>query len=127
MRTGRAPQRPGAGGSKVLPRRMMRERGCLEDEVVAGLLAWRHSGFSVHHAIRVDPYGPEGVERLCRHLVHPPIAVGRLHYDGARATYRGRRVHLQTGEPSVTLEPLEMLARLCQHIPPPGLHLTRLW
>ncbi|MGH9783853.1 MAG: transposase, partial [Terriglobia bacterium] len=32
-----------------------------------------------------------------------------------------------TGEESVTLDPLEMLARLCQHIPPPGLHLTRLY
>ncbi|MGH9749981.1 MAG: transposase, partial [Candidatus Polarisedimenticolia bacterium] len=58
-------------------------------------------------------------------LRHPPIAVGRLHYDGARATYRGRRVHPVTGEPSVTLDPLEMLARLCQHLPPPGRHLTR--
>jgi len=24
-------------------------------------------------------------------------------------------------------DPLEMLARLCQHIPPPGLHMTRLY
>ena len=32
-----------------------------------------------------------------------------------------------TGETSVTLDSLEMLARLCQHIPPPGLHLTRLY
>jgi hypothetical protein len=31
------------------------------------------------------------------------------------------------GAESVTLDPLEMLARLCQHIPPPGLHLTRLY
>ena len=27
---------------------------------------------------------------------------------------------------SVTLDPLEMLARLCQHLPPPGLHPTRM-
>ncbi len=32
---------------------MMRESGCLEDEVAAGLLAWRHSGFSVHQAAGV--------------------------------------------------------------------------
>jgi len=58
--------------------------------------------------------------------VHPPIALGRLQYDGTWATYSGRRVHPLTGEDSVTLDPLEMLARLCQHIPPPRLHLTRM-
>ena len=31
------------------------------------------------------------------------------------------------GAQCVTLDPLEMLARLCQHIPPPGFHLTRLY
>lgn len=59
--------------------------------------------------------------------MHPPIALGRLHRDGARATYSGRRVHPVRGEESVTLDPLEMMVRLCQHIPPPGLHLIRLY
>ena len=59
--------------------------------------------------------------------MHPPIALERLQYDGTQATYRGRRVHPVSGEDSVTLDPLEMLARLCQHIPPPGMHLTRLY
>ncbi len=67
-----------------------------------------------------------GLERLCRYLVHPPIAVGRLRYDGTRATYRGRRVHPVSGAESVRLDPLEMLARLCQHLPAPGMHLTRM-
>ncbi|MFQ5844759.1 MAG: transposase [Planctomycetota bacterium] len=91
------------------------------------MLSWRHSGFSVHHAIRVDPHDTEGLERLCRYLVHPPNAVGRLGYDGIQATYRARRRHRLTVEESVTLDPLQMLARLCQHIPPTGLHLTRLY
>ncbi len=81
----------------------------------------------MHHAIRVEPDDTAGVERLCRYLVHPPIALGRLTYDGVRAGYRGRRVHPVSGAQSVTLDPLEMLARLCQHIPPPGFHLTRLY
>jgi len=53
-------------------------RGRLEEEAAAGLLSWRHSGFSVHHASRVDPSDTEGVERLCRYRVHPPMALGRL-------------------------------------------------
>ncbi len=107
--------------------RMLVRQGRLEEDAGAGLLSWRHSGFSVHHAVRVEPHDTAGVARLCRYLVHPPIALGRLTYDGVRASYRGRRVHPVTGEESVTLDPLEMLARLCQHIPPPGFHLTRLY
>jgi hypothetical protein len=107
--------------------RLLVRRGKLEDDAAEGLLSWRHSGFSVHHAIRVDPDDTEGLERLCRYLVHPPIAVQRLGYDGARATYSGRRMNPASGQDSVTLDPLEMLARLCQHIPPPGMHLTRLY
>jgi hypothetical protein len=107
--------------------RMLVRRGRLDEDAAAGLLAWRHSGFSVHHAIRVEPHDTAGVARLCRYLVHPPIALGRLTYKGVRASYRGRRAHPMTGVQSVTLDPLEMLARLCQHIPPPGFHLTRLY
>lgn len=122
---------PPAGVAEELFRRrvirMLVRRGRLEEDAAAGLLSWRHSGFSVHHAIRVEPDDRAGVERLCRYLVHPPIAVGRLTYDGVRAGYRGRRVHPMNGAQSVTLDPLEMLARLCQHIPPPGFHLTRLY
>ncbi len=122
---------PPAGVAEELFRRrvirMLVRRGRLEEDTAAGLLSWRHSGFSVHHAIRVESDDTAGVERLCRYLVHPPIALGRLTYDGVRAAYRGRRVHPVTGQESVTFDPLEMLARLCQHIPPPGLHLTRLY
>jgi hypothetical protein len=124
-------QVPPAGVAEELFRRcvirMLVRRGRLEEEAAEGLLSWRHSGFSVHHAIRVESEDTQGLERLCRYLMHPPIAVERLCYEGAQATYRGRRVHPVSGEEAVTLDPLEMLARLCQHIPPPGLHLTRLY
>ncbi len=81
----------------------------------------------MHHAIRVESWDAAGIARLCRYQVHPPIALGRLTYDGGRASYRGRRVHPVSGTASLTLDPLEMLARLCQHIPPAGFHLTRLY
>ena len=57
------------------------------------------------------------------------VSVSRDDVPGAGqpCTYRGRRPHPVTGEQTVTLDPLELLARLCQHIPPPRLHLTRLY
>jgi hypothetical protein len=73
---------PPAGVAEELFRRrvirMLRERRRLEDEVAAGLLLWRHSGFSVHSAIRVEPWDAEGVERLGCYLVHPPTAAPGL-------------------------------------------------
>lgn len=115
---------------ELFRRRVIRlpvRRGRLEHDAAEGLLSWRHSGFSVHHTIRVHPDDTEGLERLGRYLVHPPIALQRLGYDGTRATSSGRRMNPVSGEDSVTLDPLEMLARLCQHIPAPGMHLTWLY
>ena len=68
----------------------------------------------------------ESVTVMAWNTRHPSIAVERLQYDGARVAYRGRGAHPVTGEQSVTLDPPEMLARLCQNIPPPGMHLTGL-
>ena len=109
--------------------KMLVGRGKLDEDTAAGLLAWPRSGFSVHNSIRVEPDDRDGLERLCHYLVHPPIALERLDVPGAGrpCTYTGRRPHSVTGERSVTADPLEMLARLCQHIPPPRLHLTRMY
>jgi hypothetical protein len=55
------PLPPAAVAEELFRRRviaMLRQRGRLEEEVAAGLLAWRDSGFSVHSAIRVAPIGP---------------------------------------------------------------------
>ena len=51
-------------GRRVI--RMLLRRGRLEEEAAEGLLSWRHSGFSVHHAIRAEPWDTGGIERLCR-------------------------------------------------------------
>ena len=105
------------------------DRGKLDEDAAGGLLTWKHSGFSVRNKIRANVSDGEGLERLGRYLVHPPIAQQRLRYSGADApcSYRGRRVHPLTGQDHVELDPLQMLARLCQHIPPPGFHTTRLY
>ena len=116
--------RPSAAVAEELFRRrvlkMLVGRGKLDEEAAAGLLAWPRSGFSVHNSIRVEPEDRRGLDRLCRYLVHPPIALERLDVPGASrpCTYTGRRPHPVTGEQSVTADPLEMLARLCSSWPP---------
>ena len=43
---------------------MLLRRGRLVEDAAAALLSWRHSGFSGHHAIRVEPDDTAGVEQL---------------------------------------------------------------
>jgi hypothetical protein len=108
---------------------LLERRGNLEREQVEGMLAWPHSGFSVHTTVHADPQAPEEMARLGRYLLHPPISLERLEYRGAGkpCTYTGRRPDPRTGAVSEDCDPLEFLARLCQHIPPPRTHLTRLY
>jgi len=39
------------------------------------LLSWRHSGFSVHNRVRVEPEDQPAVERLARYIMRPPISL----------------------------------------------------
>ena len=69
---------PAAGVAEELFRRrvlrMLVRRERLEEDAAAGFLSWSHSGFSAHHALRVEPWDTAGVELLCHQLVHPPRA-----------------------------------------------------
>ena len=62
---------------------MLVRRGRLEEDAAAGLLAWRHSGFSVHHAIRVGACDTGGVDRTrgarARRLAGAGKKIDRLH------------------------------------------------
>ena len=71
---------PGPVAEEMFRRRVIRmllERDRLDEPTAAGLLSWNHSGFSVHHQVRVTADDHEGCERLCRYLLHPPRPGGR--------------------------------------------------
>ena len=50
----------------------------LPDEAVADMLAWEHSGFSVHAGTAVGAGDAEALARLLRYCARPPIAIKRL-------------------------------------------------
>ena len=82
-----------AAAEKVLQHKGMRflmDEGLLSEDRAKLLLRWRHSGFSVHNAVTVAPDDPDGMEKLARYLVRPPVSLGRLELvdGGERATYR---------------------------------------
>ena len=93
------------------------------------LLSWRHSGFSVHNRVRVEPEDQSAVERLSRYIMRPPISLERMRWDGVgEVRYRRKGGHEDPAlnrDPVETFDPLEFLARVIMHIPEPRRHLAR--
>jgi hypothetical protein len=82
-------------------------------------------GFNVHAGVAVDGRDRVRLERVCRYLARPPIAQERLtRLSDGRVKYTMKKAW-RDGTRAVVLEPLELVARLCAMVPPPGFHMTR--
>ena len=94
------------------------------------LLSWQHPGFSVFRGEPVQPDDGTARERLVRYLLHPPIALDRLHYDpdSGTVTYHpaqnGSNRDGDSHSP-ITSSALDWLAALVTHIPNKGQQLVR--
>jgi hypothetical protein len=104
--------------------------GLLSEERTALLLSWRHTGFSVHTRVRVEPEDGDGVERLARYIMRPPISLERMEWEGAGPVrYRARLGHAsgrgQGREAEELFDAREFLARVLMHVPEPRRHLVR--
>lgn len=96
----------------------------LEDQPGAGLVA-KMAGFSLHAGTMCEAWQRSKLERLCRYITRPPIAIRRLSVDErGRVVYRYKRP-FRDGSTHVVLEPLDFLARLAALAPRPRLNLTR--
>ena len=72
--------------------RLLQVVGLLSEERTELLLSWRHSGFSVHNSVRVEPEDQPAVERLARYIKRPPISLERMAWDGVgEVSYRRKR------------------------------------
>ena len=117
-------------GRQGRPRRPGLPGGLLTEERTALLLSWRHTGFSVHNRVRVEPEDGSAVERLARYIMRPPTSLERIEWRGdGEVLYRpkgGRdgRSRLP-GDAAEAFDPAEFLARVIMHIPEPRRHLVR--
>ena len=110
--------------------RLLQDAGLLTEERAALLLSWRHTGFSVHNRVRVEPEDQPAVERLARYIMRPPISLERILWSGeGEVLYRPKGGHdgrtRQPGDPADAFDPAEFLARVIMHIPEPRRHLVR--
>jgi len=109
--------------------RLLQKEGLLSEERSELLLSWRHTGFSVHNRVRVEPEDGEAVERLARYIMRPPISLERMRWDGVgEVRYRRKGGHGDTvlnRDPVETFDPVDFLARVIMHVPEPRRHLVR--
>lgn len=106
----------------------LQAEGLLSEERTRLLLLWRHSGFSVHTSVTVPPDDRDGLERLARYLLRPPVSLDRLRVDDhAQAiAYAARsKLGLQARTAATPVGPTEFLARVVMHIPEPRRHVIR--
>jgi hypothetical protein len=85
----------------------------------------REGGMSLHADVAVPAHDRNRLERLCRYVARPPIALDRLEAmpDG-RLAYR-LKTRWRDGTTHVVMERHELLERLAPLIPPPRTHQVR--
>jgi len=110
--------------------RLLQEEWLLTEERTELLLSWRHTGFSVHNRVRVEPEDGHAVERLARYIMRPPISLERIRWGGGgEVFYQPKGGHdgraRQPGDVAENFEPAEFLARVIMHVPEPRRHLVR--
>jgi hypothetical protein len=108
--------------------RLLLQRRKLGDEVVENLLSWRHSGFSVHAAVRIEGRSEAG--RLGRYGIRCPLVLQRLEWNEATAevVYSARPAHRDgVGASVARWDVLEFLAQVLDHLPEPSQQLVRYW
>jgi len=85
----------------------------------------RMDGFSLHANLALHENDREGLLRLCRYGLRPPLSAERLSWAGdGRLRYRMKRT-FSDGTRELVLTPRELLGRLAALVPPPRFNLTR--
>jgi hypothetical protein len=87
--------------------------------------AARAGGFSLHAGVDIVPHEREMLERLCRYVSRPPVAVDRMALTASGQVRYTLKTAYRDGTTHIVLEPLDLMARLAALVPPPRMHLTR--
>jgi len=114
--------------------------GKINDEVVANIRSWKHSGFSVDQSVRLEAGDRAGIQRLIQYFLRCPFSQARM----IEVTEAGKVLY-KTGDNRLgrfpeaasddllpgpkrnfqIFDPLDFLAEVTQHIPDMGEHLIR--
>jgi hypothetical protein len=82
-------------------------------------------GFSLHAGLDIQTGQRTKLERLCRYVSRPPLAVDRLALTASGQVRYTLKTPYRDGMTHIVLEPLDLMARLAALVPPPRMHLRR--
>ena len=109
-------------GQKVFTQRTVPAQG-EEGEGRNG--AAQAGGFSLHAGLDIQTGQRAKLERLCRYVSRPPLAVERLALTASGQVRYLLKTPYRDGTTHIVLEPQDLMARLAALVPPPRMHLTR--
>jgi hypothetical protein len=106
----------------------MRVRRVLSDPaegVKTGHLCYASRGFSLHAATTVAAGDRAALERLCKYVARPPLAVGRLTQVSDDLLSFQLKTPWSDGTTAILLSPLELVEKISALVPPPRRNLVR--
>jgi hypothetical protein len=83
------------------------------------------SGFSLHAGVAALADQRDKLERLCRYVSRPAVAIERLSLTAQGLIRYALKTPYRDGTTHVIFEPLDFLARLAALVPSPAVNLTR--
>ncbi len=62
------------------------------DALIKKLSSWRHSGFRIHHQVRIDDRDQDRREKLAQYILRAPVSLQKIRYHATSRTviYRSK-------------------------------------
>ena len=96
-----------------------------KEGIRGGSLCFSSRGFSLHAATRIEADDRSRLERLCRYVIRPPLAAGKLRVLDEETLSFTLKTPWSDGTTHLVLSPLELIEKLAALVPPPRLNLVR--
>jgi hypothetical protein len=108
-------------GKKALTLRTVPEQDHRSEN---GLVA-NEAGFSLHAGVAIAGGEREKLEKICRYVARPPIALERLRFNDRGEVVYALKKPYSDGTTHIKMQPLELMEKLAALVPRPRVHLTR--
>jgi hypothetical protein len=98
----------------------------IDEDLVAKLMSWQHSGFSVHNQVRIEAGDAQGRQQLACYMIRAPFSLEKTEYKAEPGVIVYRSKQHATLKRNFQIMPgAKWLEMLLQHVPDKGEHLVR--
>ncbi len=105
---------------------LLKREGCIDDQFIERMRAWRHPGFSTHNGVRLRARDANGRRQLARYMIRPPLALEKMQYIETSGTViYPAKMHATLKRNFQVLPGAKWLQLLIQHIPDKNEHTVR--